>query len=84
MSQPELTPQELIDVVFSSVQLVWGSQHNVRLRFAKVFYDDGMDPVVILIYDERFAGDAEWQRRIVYTQGTQRAGDYMLDWEEGW
>lgn len=77
-------PDEWLDLVVTAIQIQWGINHEIKIRAAWVWYDNGMDPLVVVVYDERFTDDAKWNRRFAYTQGIRRGGDYILDWEEGW
>lgn len=81
-----LTGSALHDMLLE--QLRFSNPYStVTGRFFKAFYENGMEPIWILVYDietEHLSHQTSFYRRMAMGQGMQCHMDAMPDFERGW
>ena len=78
------------DTILASLKITWNND-DVRMVAGWSFYDAGMDPVRVMIYDiqhhysgERVEYRNRVERRMCIVQGRKGLNDTIIDYMEGW
>ena len=78
------------DTILASLKITWNAlDSEIKMVAGWTFYDAGMDPVVVVIYDrERYGSQYEEgeriERRMVVVQGKRALNDTIIDYMKGW
>lgn len=81
------------DTILASLKITWNAlDSEIKMVAGWTFYDAGMDPVVVVIYDRQrnWTGDGrreDWERverRMCAVQGGKGLYDTIIDYMKGW
>lgn len=83
-------PSDLLDALVAGLRLnSLGGNQSVEAVHFRTFYDEGMDPIWLLVYDveyhqDEFRKEARHERRMAMGQGMRLHMDSIATYMKGW
>jgi len=85
-----MNPSEWLNALYAGLVLNnLGSNQTIELRYFRMFYDEGMEPIWMLVYDvtyhaDEFREDQRHERRMAMGQGSRLHMDSIAKHMKGW